>query len=228
MGVGAELPEKQVKSGPSELKLKNKMLGKKREREELNQSDAANVPAPEDDEEESRSKVIQKKPRLDPFAPNKKKGKGLNVPTMAPPRKLAGTPPAFETKPEREKGTAVFAMDEDAPGPSSSKNVLNNASTSKQVLAISPRKSLTNSWRSRLTLGTDESDDEEEKQPVTRNVAAIPKPAPGLPPILNLHCPPVTRDDAEPSPKRKRRKRKKKRRTGGEAGVAGGLQTPVG
>ena len=67
MGVGAELPEKQVESGPGELKLKNKMLGKKRERKGPDSNDAATVLTPEDDDEKSRSRVIQKKPRLDPF-----------------------------------------------------------------------------------------------------------------------------------------------------------------
>lgn len=62
--------------------------------------------------------------------------------------------------------------------------------------------------------------------PVTQRVAAVPKPTPNLPPILNLHCPPVVRDDAEPSPRKKRRKKKKKRFAGGEVGAA--LRTPVG
>lgn len=129
MGVGAELPEKQVKSGPSELKLKNKMLGKKREREETNGNGAAVDPTPEDDEEESKSRVIQKKPRLDPFASGKKKGKGLSAPATVSPRKPAGTPPDFETKP----GAAIAAStnDEDTPGASSSKNTLDAASTSQ-------------------------------------------------------------------------------------------------
>jgi hypothetical protein len=130
LGVGAELPEKQVKSGPGESKLKHKMLGKKREREETNPNDATTIPTPEDDEEESRSSVIQKRPRLDPFAPSKK-GKGLNAPVAAPPRKLAGSPPAFEAKSEKEMVLAAHAEDEATPGSSSSKNMSNTASTSK-------------------------------------------------------------------------------------------------
>ena len=129
LGVGAELPEKQVKSGPSELKLKNRMLGKKREREATS-SNGAVVPTDENDEEESKSRVIQKRPRLDPFAPSKKKGKRLSVLPPVPPRELAGTPPAIETKPEGEE-VAASAKDEDIPGPSSSKDTLNGASTSK-------------------------------------------------------------------------------------------------
>ena len=131
MGVGAELPEKQAQSGLGEMKLKNKMLGKRREREESNSKSATVVAAPEDDEEESRSRVIQKKPRVDPFAPSKKKGKGLNVPAAVPPNKLAGSPPAFETKPERERVVAAPSMDEDTPRPSSSRNTLNATSTSQ-------------------------------------------------------------------------------------------------
>ena len=128
MGVGAELPEKQVKSGPSELKLKNKMLGKKREREEASGNDAVVDPTPEDDEEESKSRVIQKKLRLDPFASGKKKGKGLSAQTAVPTCKPACTPPDFGAKPEV---IAASTKDEDAPGTSSSNNTLDMASTSK-------------------------------------------------------------------------------------------------
>ena len=131
MGVGAELPEKQVQSGPSELKLKNKMLGKKREREKTDSNDATVVPTLEDDEEESKSRVIRKKPKLDPFASSKKKGKGPNAPAAIPLPKLVGSPPAFEAKPEKERVVAVPTKDEDAPGPSSSKNTLNTPSAFK-------------------------------------------------------------------------------------------------
>jgi hypothetical protein len=131
LGVGADLPEKQAKSGPSELKLKNKMLGKKREREETNSNDVTTVPTPEDDEEESKSRAIQKKPRLDPFALNKKKGKGPSAPATFPPRNLPGIPPVSESEPEKGKVIAASTKDEDAPGPSSSKSMLNTASTSK-------------------------------------------------------------------------------------------------
>jgi len=92
-------------------------------------NDAAVDPTPEDDEEESKSRVIQKKPRLDPFASGKKKGKGLSAQTTVPPHKPAGTPPDFETKPEEV--ITASTKDEDAPGASSSKNTLDMASTSK-------------------------------------------------------------------------------------------------
>jgi len=117
------------------------MLGKKREREETNGDDAAIDPTPEDDEEESKSRVIQKKPRLDPFASSKKKGKGPSAPATVPPRELAGTSPPFETKP----GVITVPKDEDTPGPSSSKNTLDMAPTSEYVPATSPRKILTES-----------------------------------------------------------------------------------
>ena len=131
MGVGAEFPERQAQSGLGEMKLKNKMLGKKRGRGESNSNDATVLPAPEDDEEESRSRVIQKKPRLDPFASGKRKGKGLNAPATYPLNKLVGSPPAFETKFERERVAAAPSMDVDTPGPSSSRNTLNTTSISE-------------------------------------------------------------------------------------------------
>ena len=107
------------------------MLGKKREREETNSSNPALALAPEDDEEESKSKVVQKRPRLDPFASSKKKGKGLNGLAIVPPHKLAGSPPAFEPKPEKEKVVATPAEVGDSPVPSSSKNTLDMTSPPK-------------------------------------------------------------------------------------------------
>ena len=75
---------------------------------------------------------------------------------------------------------------------------------------------------SRPTPSADEADEEEEeKRPVSEAAAVIHKPTPNLPPVLNLHGPPVVGNDAGPSPKRKKRKRKKKkRRVGEETGAA--------
>jgi len=89
-------------------------------------------------------------------------------------------------------------------------------------LLFSPQKS-PNSSHSRPTLGADESDseEEEEKEPVTKKVEEIPNQTPNLPPVLNLHGPPTIRNDADVSPKKRRRKKKKKKHhSGGEAGVA--------
>ena len=108
-----------MKSGPGELKLKNKMLGNKRDWEETNLSGSAATLTLEDDEEESKSRVIQKKPRLDPFASGRKKGKGLGAPVMVPPHKLAGNPSAFGTN--LGKKMAIPTKDESTPGPSSFK-----------------------------------------------------------------------------------------------------------
>jgi len=192
LGVGAELPEKQAGSGPGELKLKNKMLGKKRGREETDSRDTVANPTSEDDEEDSKSRVIQKKPRLDPFASSKKKGKGLNLPTTIPPPKLAGSPSALETNPVK---------DEVIPGIRSPVNTPNVASTSEPTRGA----------------GADEADQKaEEKQSISGDVTATPNPMPSLPPVLNLHGPPAMQNDAESSPKRKRRKRKKKKRHAGE------------
>ena len=117
------------------MKLKNKMLGKKRGREATNSNDTA-APAHEDDEEESKSRVIQKKPRVDPFASAKRKGKGVNMPAMVPFNKLAGSPPAFETRPEKEKVVAAPDIDESTPGPSSSANASQTASTYKWDITV--------------------------------------------------------------------------------------------
>ena len=122
------------------MKLKNKMLGKKRELEEINLNDAA-VPAHEDDEEESKSRVIQKKPRVDPFASTKKKGKGMNAPAMVSFNKLAGSPPVFEARPEKERVVASPNIDQNTPGPSSSTNVSQTALASEWVFLSSLRVS---------------------------------------------------------------------------------------
>ena len=104
------------------------MLGKRREREETSFNDNTTVQTSEDDEEESKSRVIQKRSRLDPFISDKKKGKGLSAPTTVP-RKPVGNPPGFEIKPEREKLAVIPPAGGDDPGPSLSKNVSNMAST---------------------------------------------------------------------------------------------------
>lgn len=119
------------------MRLKNKMLGKKRELEEINSNDAA-VSAHEDDEEESKSRVIQKKPRVDPFASTKKKGKGMNAPATVPFNKLAGSPPAFETRPEKERVVAAPNIDQNTAGPSSSANASQAILASEWVFALFP------------------------------------------------------------------------------------------
>jgi len=103
------------------------MLGKRREREETCFNDATTAQTFEDDEEESKSRVIQKRSRLDPFASNKKKGKGLSAPNMVP-HKPVGNPPTFELKPEKGKQVAIPPAGGDDPGPSLSKNISNTVS----------------------------------------------------------------------------------------------------
>ena len=109
-----------MKSGPGELKLKNKMLGNKRDRGETNLRGSTDTPALDDDEEDSKSRVIQKKPRLDPFASSKKKGRRLNAPTAIYPHKPADNYSAFQINPEKGK-VATPIRDEDSPVPYSLK-----------------------------------------------------------------------------------------------------------
>jgi len=192
LGVGAELPEKQVKSGPGELKLKNKMLGNKREREETSFSGFTDAAAPEDNEEESKSRIIKKRPRLDPFAWGKKKGKGLKVPTTSP-HKLADILPGFATNPEKEEVTAT-TKSEGLLGPSSSKTT--------------------------STCGPNPYGDEKGKRPNAKDVVRAHKPSPSLPPVPCLHGPPTIRGDARPSSKKKRRHKKKKKHHAGGVTIA--------
>ena len=111
-----------MKSGPGELKLKNKMLGNKRKQEGANFSGSPDLATLEDDDEESKSRVIQKKPRLDLFAQGKKKGKGLNAPATVIPHKLVSGSPASETRSDKEK--AAIPKDEAPLGSTSSRIAL--------------------------------------------------------------------------------------------------------
>lgn len=71
LGVGAPVPAPTGSLGHESVKLKNKLSGKKRPREDGGDHD---IPA-SDDEEESRAGAIKKKTKLDPFAPKERKKK---------------------------------------------------------------------------------------------------------------------------------------------------------
>lgn len=105
------------------------MLGKRREREETSFEDTVAAQNSEDDEGESKSRVIHKRSRPDPFL-SKKKGKGPSAPITVP-REPQGNPPAFEIKPEKEKLVAIPPAGGDDPGPSLSKKGSNMASAPK-------------------------------------------------------------------------------------------------
>ncbi|KAA1473493.1 hypothetical protein DENSPDRAFT_839968 [Dentipellis sp. KUC8613] len=78
LGVGAPLPEATSLSGRDTARLKNKLTGKKRAREddEVVYSSKAGKAEEDDDEEESRAGAIHKRVKVDPFAIGGKKKKG--------------------------------------------------------------------------------------------------------------------------------------------------------
>ena len=80
LGVGAPIPASTGSLGHESVKLKNKLTGKKRSREDEGKHDG---PVSED-EEESRAGAIKKKTKLDPFAPREKKKKAKAVSAPQP------------------------------------------------------------------------------------------------------------------------------------------------
>ena len=79
LGVGAPIPASTGVASHEAMKLKGKLSGKKRAREEedVKMADVS------DDEGESRAGAIKKKARPDPFAPKPKKQKA-NAPEVIP------------------------------------------------------------------------------------------------------------------------------------------------
>lgn len=71
LGVGAAIPESSSMLGRDAERLKHRLAGKKRGRDE----EHAVVNVPSEDEEESRAGAIKKKAKLDPFA-QRSEGKG--------------------------------------------------------------------------------------------------------------------------------------------------------
>jgi len=91
LGVGAAVPESTSLLSRDSARLKSKLAasaGKKRAREE----DVSAATLPSDDEEESRTSVIKKKAKVDPFAP-KDKGK----------KRVPDTPKALNEHPSFQK-----------------------------------------------------------------------------------------------------------------------------
>ncbi|KAF7798894.1 hypothetical protein EIP86_010122 [Pleurotus ostreatoroseus] len=103
LGVGAAAPAATNIRSIESVKLKGKLAGKKRQREE----DPIVIPSNSDEEEESRAGAIKKKARLDPFE-SKGKGKGKKKAQANPPPK-AQHPVTEKIKPERKELLEVKA-----------------------------------------------------------------------------------------------------------------------
>ena len=81
LGVGASIPTSSTTSRDA-VRLKNRLTDRKRRIDDERHSDQANTHH-SDDEDESRSRVIQKKPKVDPFGDGKKKNTGLPTPATS-------------------------------------------------------------------------------------------------------------------------------------------------
>ncbi|GJE84263.1 hypothetical protein PsYK624_003390 [Phanerochaete sordida] len=205
LGVGAPIPASTGVAGHEAMKLKGKLAGKKRAREE----EDVKMAEVSDDEGESRASAIKKKARPDPFAPKPKKQKA-NAPGVIP-------VPAKSTSKKEGK----IAVGSDALSEASKKVDGANAPapSKKQKSAASKPDALT----SQSSKSADEDAMEVDKMLVSPSSSSTPpfadkastKPASQAALLLNLDGPPPS---AEPSPSKKKRKRNKKKKKAAQSG----------
>ena len=127
LGVGASVPASTGAVGHEAVKLRNKLAGKKRQREEdpiviSSQSEA--------EEEESRAGAIKKKARIDPFA---QKGKKKAV-------KATATPVASSSKKPLDAARMDIPDPEKTPPPRTSGSADLAASPPQATVPASPGK----------------------------------------------------------------------------------------
>lgn len=117
LGVGASAPESTGVLSRETAKLRNRLVGNNKKRAREDDETSGLRPAPQaivisDDDEDSRTRVIAKKARVDPFAPKTKEKKKGKTDT---PKALASTPVTLLSK-----KTAGVPRDEPAPGTAAS------------------------------------------------------------------------------------------------------------
>lgn len=207
LGVGAPIPASTGVAGHEAMKLKGKLTGKKRAREE----EDVKMAEPSDDDGESRAGAIKKKARPDPFAPKPKKQKA-NAPGVIP----------VPTKPTSKKA-AKKAGSPDSPVDAGKQGA--TETTSSQAPA-SKQKSTQKGADTPTNQGSKSADEdamEVDKMLVSPSSTSTPssgdkpasKPDSQAVPLLNLDGPPPAVD---PSPSKKRRKRNKKKKKAGQSG----------
>ncbi|KAI0824706.1 hypothetical protein BC628DRAFT_1377373 [Trametes gibbosa] len=122
LGVGAVAPEATGVLSRESAKLRNKLAGKSKKRERDDEDGpfaagtAGTTALSDEDEEDSRARVIKKKARIDPFAKGdskKKKKKAKGDLTVANPGKADAPPQSKLSATTRERGKDVDMEDAD-------------------------------------------------------------------------------------------------------------------
>lgn len=219
LGVGAPIPASTGVAGHEAMKLKGKLTGKKRPREE----DDVKVIVISEDEEESRAGAIKKKARQDPFALKPKKS--TNAPAVLPaklPSKAAGKKLGSPTKALPQKGPAAEAKvvaglttkQAQTASPSKSKTDAPEADDDESEGMLSPFYLSHSFIRCCLFLDDASMDVDEPEGSAPAGKKGDGKAASKGQPLLNLEGPPPT---VGASPSKKKRKRNKKKKKGGKA-----------
>ncbi|KIP10680.1 hypothetical protein PHLGIDRAFT_22125 [Phlebiopsis gigantea 11061_1 CR5-6] len=199
LGVGAPIPSSTGVAGHEAMKLKGKLTGKKRPREE---EDLKTV-LDSDGEDESRTGAIKKKARQDPFAPKPKKS--ANAPaavSVKPSSKAPGKQPESSSKASPQQSAATEAKP--VAGPSVEKE---DRKTQPALTTGANAGSEDESSEDDVSMDIDKSE-----TPTPPEIVGPGKSAVNGTPLLNLVGPP-----AVTSPPKKKRKRNKKKKKGAKA-----------
>ncbi|KAJ3488801.1 hypothetical protein NLI96_g2580 [Meripilus lineatus] len=206
LGVGAPIPASVGSLGHETLKLKHKLSGKKRARED-DRMEALTTERSED-EAESRAGAIQKKPRIDPFA--SKKGKTKRQSDLSKALDNAVSPEQTRKKGSdiRKDGSPARRTQVDHPppgeiaGPSMSnpqfpqRQLSSNASETSEATPVASHNQ---------EYGNNASHKSPTKTPHTH-----PEKYGTGASVLNLDGPPAPPDNPVPRKRRKKKKKKKK------------------
>ncbi|EKM59251.1 uncharacterized protein PHACADRAFT_205432 [Phanerochaete carnosa HHB-10118-sp] len=203
LGVGAPIPTSTGVASHEAMKLKGKLTGKKRSREE----EDVKMAEASDEESESRARAIQKKAKPDPFAPKAKKQKA-NAPEVVP------IPNKPVSKKEANKLDSL-----EAPSKTKMKGTVANApSTTASKKQDKTARNKPDTPTNQGSKSADEDAMEVDKMLVSPTSSSTPppgdkpasKPTPQGIPVLNLDGPPPAIDSSPSKKKRKRSKKKKK------------------
>ncbi|KAI0346791.1 hypothetical protein BDW22DRAFT_1424911 [Trametopsis cervina] len=229
LGVGASVPASTGIRGHETIRLKGKLTGKKRGREQDEGPTAAAVDQ-SDDEQESRAGAIRKKARVDPFAGGSKGKKKQNtqlqaaeaktVPLPLPKTNQSGqSPEAEDQAADVQLGSPGKATEPAEASSSQKKKKKKNKRTAagEHETAISPKQDVTPPFvasQRPLTPPPTGSQPAPVKPSTTQTSATATQKATDQAnslPLLNLAGPPPTPELSPTKKKRKRNKKKKKK-----------------
>ncbi|KAI0796894.1 hypothetical protein C8Q75DRAFT_862668 [Abortiporus biennis] len=220
LGVGAPIPASTGTLGHETIKLKNKLSGKKRQRDDEGLSQTQTTHS--DEEEESRGGAIKKKVKVDPFAGGKGKKKQKN----ADPVKASSIPLPIrvsEKDPERDDDEARESSVQAGPLPLISKSAAKKKK--KKALAaesekLAPPKAHDGPSKITVFSPSDSSSESDDEPTTNHKPESSTKATPATPstiPVLNLDGPPQVHDTQQSTKKKRKKKKKKKGQSNGNA-----------